>query len=145
MKTPNSLALPFTLAAVAALAAAFMPWGEVPITEMEGVPAMPLMGSVSITANGWNSTVTAASIKLPNWTPLLVAAGLAAWAWAGAPRSRWIIPAIVYGMVHAVGAGMVFQSRGGTVGLGVIVTFFAFVAMLVACVRYLRERRLAAG
>lgn len=122
-----------------------MPWGEVPITEMEGVPAMPLMGSVSITANGWNSTVTAASIKLPNWTPLLVAAGLAAWAWAGAPRSRWIIPAIVYGMVHAVGAGMVFQSRGGTVGLGVIVTFFAFVAMLVACVRYLRERRLAAG
>ncbi|RYG23659.1 hypothetical protein EON82_13330 [bacterium] len=142
MRTPNSLALSYSLAALAAFFAALMPWGEVPAGPFLGNPVLDgVISEVNVSVDAWHSSVTALGVKLPNWTPLLVAAGLAAWAWAGAPRSRWIIPAIVYGLLHTLGAAVMFQARpGGTIGLGIVVTFIAFVSMLSTTIRYLKEQ-----
>ena len=142
MQPPSALAKSFLIAALAAIVATFMPWGSVslgnvlgrgPLGNVLGLGMDSMSGNTVIDANAYASSITVAIVRLPNWTPALVAACLACWACLGAKPSHWASVGLVYGLAHTLFAAYLFyREGGGAFGLGVLVTAGAFVAMLLA-------------
>lgn len=136
VRTPNSIAVPYTIAALMSLGGAYMAWGG---SDNDVSPVVT--GTVFV--NAWNSQLVGGhSLAFPNTIPLLIAVVLAFWAWAEAPKSKLVMPAIVYCFGHLLFAANAFYGHGGgMVGAGLLITFVAYVVMASATATYIRAQR----
>jgi serine/threonine protein kinase len=121
------------LAALLALTASFMPWGQISAHLAVNTIALPADAMLT----GWNSGLTIGSVTIPNWIPpivALVAAALALLQAAIAYRSRsFILVLACYGIMHA-GLMCVFLSANGHMEIGAPATLAAFGAIALATI-----------
>jgi len=123
------------------LLAAFLPWGSIKNTNPWGAfrHIAPLdTGDINITwrISGWKGALTVLRMELPNWLVVVAAFVIAALAVLQAARvcepRPWISTALaVYGLLHSGATILGLIDTGNTLGVGVLVTLAAFIAILV--------------
>ena len=124
--------------------ASFLTWGTISPTSFSGFPggfpgdfAGGLFGGITISINAWSGHLTLAGLQLPNWLPIIAAAGAAAAAYARSTGAQ--LPAIlplalmIYALAHVAIFGLILLGSGrGSLGIGTIATLLALFALLRA-------------
>jgi hypothetical protein len=138
------------VSAVIVLVASFMPWGtfnSIPVVtglEPEGLLGL---GPIESSVTAWNSTLTLAGVIIPNWITVMAAGAFVAF---GVLRSLdiWCAPRIVdisFALFGGLQAVMMMYLLGcnGRIGIGSVLTAFAFLALIIIALRPLYRRLLS--
>lgn len=124
--------------------ASFLSWGTISPTSLSGFPggfpgdlAGGLFGGITISVNAWSGNLTLAGLQLPNWLPIIAAAGATGVAYARSTGAQ--LPAIlplallIYALAHVAIFGLILLGSGrGSLGFGTIATLLALAALLRA-------------
>lgn len=129
------------IGAVIVLVASFMPWGTFTSTLKPTVTGGPFEGlnsfkdvQATITLSGWNGWINLFTVKIPNWIVVIAAAAVLGLALMEArtdiiPNPIMSVVLSAYGTFH-VGFVMYILVPKGSLGIGSILTFGAFVVFL---------------
>ncbi len=124
--------------------ASFLSWGTIAPTSFSGFPGgFPgdltggFFGGISISVNAWSGNLTLAGLQLPNWLPIVAAAGATGAAYARSTGAQ--LPAIlplallIYALAHVLLFGLIVAGSGrGSLGIGTIAMWLALAALLRA-------------
>jgi hypothetical protein len=107
--------------------AAFMPWGAVGTTSLFGL-------SVSSIVTGWSGYITLLGIIVPNWTVVMCASAIVSLYWLNASghldTSHKVAQLLAgYGILHAIVFIYSVVNGGNRIGIGVVITLVAFIAI----------------
>jgi len=132
-------ALNVTVAELLIVAGTFMSWGvvrNVPMTaHFPGVDEAIPFGNMTLTLNGFQGTVGLLGVDLPNWMVLVASVGVMLVCWIASFSSTPSVPKLAYvfagyGATHLAVLLVMLASRG-SIGVGLVLTVAAFVAVLV--------------
>ena len=132
--------------------ASFLTWGTIRPTSFSGFPGgfpgdfgNSILGGIVISVTAWTGNLTLAGLSLPNWLPVIAAAGAVAIVYArgaGAQLSP-LAPTLllIYALAHVVLFGLIIVGSGrGSLGIGTIAMFAALIGLWRALASALRPQ-----
>lgn len=141
--SPAKLPMGFVVSAIVILIASFLPWAKIPASRLVGegfaVPFSFPGLQLSISVNAWNGHINLMGLELPNWLVVFSAAGIAAMRWgkqSGAwdVADSWLMGLAIYNVIVSVWV-FIAAISGGSIGIGLVLTFGATIWMLVTLFR----------
>ena len=117
--------------------ASFLTWGTIRPTSFSGFPggfADAIFGGISISVTAWTGNLTLAGLSLPNWLPVVAAAGAVAIVYARAAGAQMspLAPTLllIYALIHVALFGLIVVGSGnGSLGIGTLAMLAALIGL----------------